>query len=42
MTTTTRALTIARIGRADVERLARDEYARVADQLRGLAPDDWA
>jgi uncharacterized protein (TIGR03083 family) len=42
MTTTPRAVTIARIGRADVERLARDEYARVTDQLRGLAPADWA
>jgi uncharacterized protein (TIGR03083 family) len=38
----TRVETIPPIGRADVERLARTEYGRFAEQLRSLAPDDWA
>jgi uncharacterized protein (TIGR03083 family) len=42
MTTTTRTETIPPIDRAEIERLARTEYKRVADQLRGLAEDDWA
>jgi uncharacterized protein (TIGR03083 family) len=29
------------IARGEVEELARTEYARFADHLRGLAPDDW-
>ena len=42
MMTTTRVETIPPITRAEVEGLAQTEYARVADQLRSLAPDDWA
>lgn len=42
MMTMTRVETIPPIRRAEVEGLARTEYARVADQLRALAPDDWA
>lgn len=41
MMTATRVETIPPITRAEVEGLARTEYARVADQLRSLAPDDW-
>jgi uncharacterized protein (TIGR03083 family) len=41
MTTATRVETIAPLTRAEAEHLARTEYARVADQLRSLAPDDW-
>jgi uncharacterized protein (TIGR03083 family) len=33
--------TIAAITRSEAEGLARTEYARVADQLRSLAADDW-
>lgn len=42
MMTATRVETIPPITRAEVEGLARTEYARVADQLRSLAPDDWS
>jgi uncharacterized protein (TIGR03083 family) len=42
MMTETRVETIPPITRAEVERLARTEYGRVADQLRSLAPGDWA
>ena len=42
MMTATLVETIPPIRRAEVEGLARTEYARVADQLRSLAPDDWA
>lgn len=42
MMTATRVETIPPIERAEVEALARTEYARVADQLRSLAPDDWS
>jgi uncharacterized protein (TIGR03083 family) len=42
MMTATRVETIPPITRAEVEGLARTEYERVADQLRSLAPDDWA
>ena len=42
MMTTTRVETIPPITRAEVEGLARTEYARVADQLRSLAPEDWS
>jgi uncharacterized protein (TIGR03083 family) len=42
MMTATRVETIPPIRRAEVEGLARAEYERVADQLRSLAPDDWA
>lgn len=38
----TDVLTIPPITRAEVESLAADEYARLADQLRSLADDDWA
>ena len=41
MMTATRVETIPPIARAEVESLARTEYARVADQLRSLSPDDW-
>jgi len=40
--TTTPVETIPPITRAEVEGLARTEYARVADQLRSLAVDDWS
>lgn len=42
MMTTTRVEMIPPITRAEVEELARTEYERVADQLRSLAPADWA
>jgi uncharacterized protein (TIGR03083 family) len=42
MMTTTPVETIAPITRAEVEGPARTEYARVADQLRSLAGDDWS
>lgn len=42
MMTTTPVETIEPITRAEVETLARAEYARVADQLRSLAADDWS
>jgi uncharacterized protein (TIGR03083 family) len=42
MMTVTRVETIPPITRAEAERLARTEYERVADQLRSLAPMDWA
>lgn len=42
MTTATRVETIPPITRGEVEGLARTEYTRVADQLRSLAPTDWA
>ncbi len=42
MMTATRVESIPPIARAEVERLATAEYERVADQLRSLAPDDWA
>jgi uncharacterized protein (TIGR03083 family) len=42
MMTATRVETIPPITRAEVEALARTEYARVADQLRSLALDDWS
>lgn len=42
MTTTTDVTAIQPITRADAERLAATEYARVAGQLRSLAADDWA
>ena len=42
MMTTTRVETIPPITRVEAEGLARTEYALVADQLRSLAPDDWA
>lgn len=42
MMTATRVETIPPITRAEVEGLARTEYARVADQLRSLSVDDWA
>lgn len=42
MMTTTRGETIPPITRAEAEGLARTEYQRFADQLRSLAPDDWA
>lgn len=38
----TRVETVPPITRAEVEGLARAEYARVADQLRGLSPEDWS
>ncbi|MGH9095162.1 MAG: maleylpyruvate isomerase family mycothiol-dependent enzyme [Acidimicrobiales bacterium] len=40
--TATRVETIGAITRAEVEGIARTEYERVADQLRSLAPEDWA
>ncbi|MFZ6005590.1 MAG: maleylpyruvate isomerase family mycothiol-dependent enzyme [Actinomycetota bacterium] len=40
--TTTPVETIQPITRGEVEGLARTEYARVADQLRSLASDDWS
>lgn len=42
MMATTIVETIPPITRGEVEMLARTEYARVADQLRSLAPDDWS
>ena len=42
MMTVTRVEAIPPITRAEVEGMARTEYGRVADQLRSLAPDDWA
>lgn len=42
MMTVTRVEAIPPITQAEVETLARTEYERVADQLRSLAPDDWA
>jgi uncharacterized protein (TIGR03083 family) len=42
MMTATRVETIPPIGRSEVEALARTEYARFADLLRSLDPDDWA
>lgn len=42
MMTATRVQTIPPITRAEVERLAKTEYGRVADQLRSLDPSDWA
>jgi uncharacterized protein (TIGR03083 family) len=42
MMAATRVETIPPITRAEVERLACTEYARVADQLRSLAPHDWS
>lgn len=42
MMTTTAVEAIPPIERAEVEELARTEYALVADQLRSLAPDDWS
>lgn len=41
MMTTTAVCEIASFSAAEVEGLARTEYARLADQLRGLAPEDW-
>jgi uncharacterized protein (TIGR03083 family) len=40
--TPTRVEAIPPIARAEVERLARTEYERVADQLRSLSGDDWS
>lgn len=42
MMTATRVETIPPITQAEVERLAKTEYARVAAQLRSLAVDDWS
>lgn len=42
MMTLTRVETIPPIERAEVETLARTEYARAAGQLRSLTPDDWS
>lgn len=42
MTTITPTEAIPAIRRHEVEALASAEYARVADQLRSLTPDDWA
>jgi uncharacterized protein (TIGR03083 family) len=42
MMTATRVETIPPITRQETESLARTEYRRVADQLRALAPADWA
>jgi uncharacterized protein (TIGR03083 family) len=42
MMSATRVETIPPITRAEVEGLARTEYARVADQLRSLTGDDWS
>lgn len=42
MMAATHVETIPPITRPEVEGLARIEYARVADQLRSLAPDDWS
>lgn len=41
MMTTTSVEAIPPIGREEVEALARAEYARTAEQLRSLDPDDW-
>lgn len=41
MTVATPVETIPPIARAEVEGLARTEYARVAGQLRSLGADDW-
>lgn len=42
MMTKTAVETIPPIGRAEVEELAREEYALVAAQLRSLDTDDWS
>jgi len=42
MMTTTHVEMIPAIRRDETEALARTEYARVADQLRGLTPEDWS
>lgn len=42
MMTATPVETIPPITQGEVEELARTEYARVADQLRSLAADDWS
>ncbi len=42
MMTTQPVDTIQPITRSDTESLARTEYARMASQLRSLAPDDWS
>src|SRR5215213_7428010 len=42
MMTATDVETIPPIQPEEVERLARTEYARLADQLRSLAADDWS
>ena len=42
MMTVTPVDAIPPITRTEVEGLARTEYARVADQLRSLAADDWS
>lgn len=42
MMTATRVEAIPPITRAEAERLARTEYARVADQLRSLTEDAWS
>jgi uncharacterized protein (TIGR03083 family) len=42
MTATTLVEAIAAITRDEAEALACTEYARVADQLRSLAPEDWS
>lgn len=42
MTTATPVETIPAITRAEVEALAKTEYARLADQLRSLAAGDWS
>jgi uncharacterized protein (TIGR03083 family) len=42
MMTTTPVEEIPAIARAEVEHLARTEYERVAEQLRGLTAADWA
>lgn len=42
MMTATRVETVPAITRDEAEGLARTEYARVAAQLRSLAPDDWS
>lgn len=41
MKTATDVARIAQFARAEAEQLAATEYARVADQLRSLAGDDW-
>jgi uncharacterized protein (TIGR03083 family) len=41
MTTTTRAEAIPAITRAEAQALAQTEYARLADQLRSLEPEEW-
>jgi uncharacterized protein (TIGR03083 family) len=42
MMAATKVETIRPITRAEVEGLARTEYARLADQLRSLTADDWS